>query len=407
MRGPVVSTVTPEPSAEAPLVVLGAGYAGLTIAQEVARRTRGKWPTVLVDRHPVHVLRTELYEIGRLAQARGDPGPWIVPLARALDRTSVEVRTAEIRRIDLPRRSVELDSGSLPFGSLAICLGSVAAYYGVPGAAEHMHQAYRLTGAQRLAAAMVAAERGSAGLPPERRPRVVVVGGGSTGTELAAEIAGTDWARIVGPGVRPPEVILVTGSLPFLAGFPSDVIARSRSILRRRGVAMIEGLNATRVDPGRLTITDGSTLAFDVGVWCAGLEPPALLRELPVPHGRAGRLAVEPTLELPGHPGVVAVGDVIDLKDPGTGGYVPATAAAALAGGKVAAQNLVARRGGQPLVPFRYRERGIVVALGPGSGAGSVRHVTIWGSPAALLKRLVQFDYAQTVGRGDTPHLAG
>ena len=67
-----------------PVVVLGAGYAGLATAHGVARHSRGKLPVVLVDRHPVHVLRTELYEIGRLARAAGDPGPWTVPVARAL-----------------------------------------------------------------------------------------------------------------------------------------------------------------------------------------------------------------------------------------------------------------------------------------------------------------------------------
>ena len=120
---------------EGPAVVLGAGYAGLAVAQGIARRSRGRLPVVLVDRHPVHVLRTELYEIGRLARAGADTGAWTLPLARVLDRRSVEFRTGEVRAIDLPGRSVTLDSGPLPFGYLAIGLGNVAAYYGVPGAA--------------------------------------------------------------------------------------------------------------------------------------------------------------------------------------------------------------------------------------------------------------------------------
>ncbi|MGC2360038.1 MAG: hypothetical protein WA691_07030, partial [Thermoplasmata archaeon] len=75
------------------------------------------------------------------------------------------------------------------------------------------------------------------------------------------------------------------------------------------------------------------------------------------------------------------------------------------AGARVAARNLVARWGEKPLAPFRYNERGVVVALGLGQAAGSVRRVPIWGSPAALLKRIVQRDYATSVERGESPTL--
>lgn len=388
-----------------PAVVLGAGYAGLTVAQEIDRRSRGRVPVVLVDRNPVHVLRTELYEIGKLAASGDVTDPWVVPLAQTLDRTTITFRQGTVRSIDLAGRTVTLDSGAVGFRALAICLGSVAAYYGVPGAAENTHQVYRLSGAKKLAAAIRDVETASASLPGERRPRILIVGGGSTGTELAAEIATTDWRTIADPKSRPPDVYLLAGSLPFLAGFPPALVERARRILGRSRVNIIHGLNVTRVDPGRLSLEDGSTLAHDVAVWCAGLEAPTIVRELPVPHGRSGRIAVEGTLEVPGHPGVFAVGDVIELRDPITGTPVPGTAQAALAGARVAARNLVARWGEKPLAPFRYNERGVVVALGLGQAAGSVRRVPIWGSPAALLKRIVQRDYATSVERGESPTL--
>jgi NADH:ubiquinone reductase (H+-translocating) len=381
--------------------VLGAGYAGLTVAHEVHRRAKGTIPIVLVDRHPVHVLRTELYEIGRLAAAGGNPARWTVPLGKIFDRTAVTTREGTVVRIDLAARRVELDEGSVAFRSLAICLGSVAAYYGVPGAAQLTQQVYRLSGAQRLAAEIVRVERASAGLVGERRPRIVVVGGGSTGTELAAEIATTDWTKIAGTGARPPDVVLLTGSLPFLAGLPPRLVAHAREILRRAGVSVVHGFNVTRVDPGKVTLEDGSVFACDLAVWCAGLEAPNVVRELPVPHGRGGRIRVDPTLTVPGHPGVVGVGDVIEFTDPETGMVVPGTAQAALAEASTAAANLVAQWRGEPLSAFRYRERGVIVALGLGEAAGSVRRLTIWGSPAALLKRAVQRDYARSAERGD------
>lgn len=400
---------TPAPPSTAaetrPAVVLGAGYAGLTVVQELHRRSKGKIPIVLVDRNPVHVLRTELYEVGKLASTGDDTDPWVVPLAEVLDRTSIVFRQGTVESIDLPGGTVTLDTGEVPFRALAICLGSVAAYYGVPGASEHTHQVYRLSGAKRLAAAIRDIESKSVSLPGERHPRILIVGGGSTGTELAAEIATTDWRAIADPRARPPDVFLLTGSLPFLAGFPSGVVERARKVLARSGVLSLSGLNVTRVEPGRVSLEDGSVIACDAAVWCAGLEAPPVVRQLPVPHGKAGRVAVEETLEVPGHPGVFAVGDVVELQDPRTGTLVPATAQAALAEARTAARNLVARWTGKPLGPFGYRERGTVVALGLGQAAGAIRRFPIWGSPAALLKRIVQRDYARSVERGEPPAL--
>ncbi|MGD0256282.1 MAG: FAD-dependent oxidoreductase [Thermoplasmata archaeon] len=391
---------------EGGLVVLGAGYAGLTVAREVARRSHGSLPVLLIDRNPVHVLRTELYEIGKMADSAGDARHWTVPLARVLDRTGVSFRQGTVASIDPSSQRVRLDGGGeVPFRYLVICLGSVAAYYGVPGAAESTFSVYRLSGAQRLAARVRDVERDSATLPGERRPRFVIVGGGSTGTELAAEIATVDWTRLAGPGARPPDVVLLTGALPFLVGLPPKLVAHARTILRKAGVALIHGVNVVRVEPGRVYLEDGSVLACDAAVWCAGLEAPPVVKSVPGPHGKGGRIAVAPTLDIPGHPNIFAVGDVVEIRDPSTGMLVPATAQAALAEARVAAANLVARAEGRPLEPFRYRERGVVVALGLGKAAGTLGRLTIWGSPAALLKRVVEREYSRATERGQESSL--
>ncbi|EQD29639.1 FAD-dependent pyridine nucleotide-disulfide oxidoreductase, partial [mine drainage metagenome] len=110
---------------------------------------------------------------------------------------------------------------------------------------------------------------------------------------------------------------------------------------------------------------------------------------------------VQPTLEIPGHPGVFAVGDVIELNDPVTGLPVPATAQAALAEARVAGANMAARQLGRPLRPFRYRERGVILALGPTGGAASIRSLTLWGHPVRILKRAVERRYSGAVAQGE------
>jgi NADH:ubiquinone reductase (H+-translocating) len=385
----------------APVVILGAGYAGLTIAEELQRRSRGAVAVTLVDRTPVHVLRTQLYEVGKLAGAGGDVSDWLVPLAKVFDRTNVSIREGSVESVDFDKRVVRVAGTELAYRALGICLGNVAAYYGVPGAAEFTHSVYRLSLAEQTASELRTIEGRSSKLPGEQRPRIVVIGGGSTGTELAAEIATSDWSEILGESVRPPDVVLLTGALPFLAGFPPRLIALARQTLRRAGVAIIHGINVVRVEPNRVHLADGTVLACDLAVWCAGLEAPPLVKAMAVPHGKAGRIAVDATLEVTGHPGVFAVGDVAELKDPTTGVLVPSTAQAALSEARTAADNLLARLRGRPLATYRYRERGIIVALGRRKGAGTIGPLTFWGNPARFLKTVVEREYSRSVERGE------
>jgi NADH:ubiquinone reductase (H+-translocating) len=387
----------PDPSA--PVVILGAGYAGLMVAHEVARRSRGEIPVVLVDRHPSHVLRTQLYEVGRLAAVDG-AASFSIPIEKVLARTSVTWRTDNISSIDLGAHEVRLDSGTLRYRTLAICLGNVAAYYGVPGAEEFTHQVYRLPKALDLARAIQEVERDSLKLPRGRPPRIVVIGGGSTGTELAAEIATTDWTKLSDPSARAPEVVLIGGAVPFLSGFPAELVAHARQLLRETGVLLLEGVNVAKIEPNKVYLEDGSMLAAQLIVWCAGLQAPPIVKALPGPHGKGGRLQVMETLELPGFPGVYGVGDVIEIKDPETGMDVPGTAQAALEEARVAGQNIVHEWRGEPKTSFRYKEKGSIISVGRRKGSGTLGPVAIWGSPAALLKRLVQREYARAGQRG-------
>jgi len=388
------------PDRQAPAVILGAGYGGLRLAHRLARRADRPGRIVLVDRHPVHVLRTELYEIGRLAAtASAARDPFVLRLDRVLRGRAIEYVEGQVERIDLAGRTVRAGGRTVAFSSLAIALGSVPAYYRVPGAPEHTHHVYRLGAARALAARLRSLEATARTAGSRHRPRIVVVGGGSTGTEVAGEIATVRWDRLVGRGTPVPEVVLVTGAVPLLDGMPGPLVRSVRSLLARARVELLEGHNVRRVDPASLTLDDASVVPFDLAVWAAGVEAPPVVAALPVPHGRMGRLAVESTLEVPGNPGVFGVGDVVELKDPVSGGMVPGTAQAALAEADVAAANLAARRAGRPLVPFRYRERGVIVSVGLRRAAAVTPHLTLRGSPAKLLKRLVEREYSLSGAR--------
>jgi NADH:ubiquinone reductase (H+-translocating) len=381
-------------------VILGAGYAGLSVAKTIHRQAGARVQVVLVDRSPDHVLRTELYQVDEIAQSGANRRRWALPMAEVLGGKTARFVQGTVTGIDLSSKSVRLETETLPFDSLVICLGSVPSYFGIAGAKELAQEVYSLGGAERLAARLVEVERSAAKIPGAPRPRVVVVGGGSTGTEVAAEVATADWKTISDPAAPAPQVLLLTGPLPLLQGFPDPIIRHSRELLERSGIEIREDTPVARVDPGRLTLKDGSTVDFDVCVWCADVEAPPVVAQLPVEHGHGKRLKVTPQLELPDHPGVFGVGDVIEYANPGSGVLVPSTAQAALAGAPVAGYNVVARQLGKRLKRFSYHEKGVIISLGLGKGVGRAGPVSLWGRPAYVLKSLVEAEYSLAVERG-------
>ncbi|MCI4360618.1 MAG: FAD-dependent oxidoreductase, partial [Thermoplasmata archaeon] len=181
------------------------------------------------------------------------------------------------------------------------------------------------------------------------------------------------------------------------------VIAHARTLLTKAKVRLIENRNVTRVDETELHLENGDRVPFDLSVWAAGVQAPGVIRAIPGEHGHGGRLKVDAHLEVLGHPGVFAVGDVAEFQDPTTGVIAPATAQAALAEAPVAAANLVARARGRPLVPFVYREKGVIVAVGIGKGAGRAAGLTLWGRPAALVKKAVEKGYSFAAEHGTPP----
>ncbi len=373
-------------------VVLGAGYAGLRVAHEIRRKSRRQIPVVLVDRHPFSVLRTELYRVADLAGVERDRAEWVVPLSDIETRKGIEFREGEVESVDFVAKQVGLRDGQIAFGQLVIALGSEVAYYGVPGAKEHTYQVYRLGEAIRLAEALKALESRFVHQGRPESPHIVVVGGGSTGTEVAADIATADWSKVTGTPAPRPRVTLVCGELPLLVGFSEGLIFHARRLLGKAKVTLNEGVNVTSVSGNEIHLRDGTVLQSDLCVWAAGIQATALVRGLNVPHGHGGRIAVRPTLEVPDHPGVFSLGDSADVVDPATGLAIPAMAQVAIREAPIVAANVVARRTNQPLLPFVYRQRGSIVAVGGGQAAGEVRRITIWGRPAALLKAAVQQD---------------
>ncbi len=125
----------------------------------------------------------------------------------------------------------------------------------------------------------------------------------------------------------------------------------------------------------------GSTLR--TVVWAAGVAASPLARTLGVPLDRAGRVLVEPDLTIPGHPEIYVIGDLAHIEV--DGGLVPGVAPAALQAGRHAAQNIRRALSGQPRLPFRYVDKGMLATIGRGAAVAKIGPIKAKGLVAWLL----------------------
>ena len=330
---------------EANIVILGGGYAGVLAANRIAGRLgRAAKVTLVSDRDDL-VHRVRLHEV--IAGRR-----WRrYPLASMLRRRIAIVR-ARVVRVSVEARAVVVrddasgDERLIGYDQLVYALGS-RVVLDAPGAAEHAGGLATLESA-RIARARL--EALGAGAP------VVVIGGGLTAIETAAEIAE---AR---PELR---VALVAGTLA--AGLSDEARAYVRATLADLGVELREGAHAARVEEAAVVLADGARLPASLALWAGGFTAKSPVTG-DLPFDDRGRVITDATLAVPGAPGVWACGD--GAAPPPGMEFTRMSCATAMPMGAHAADNVVRAARGAAARPFRFgymlqcislgRRRGVV-----------------------------------------------
>ena len=110
---------------------------------------------------------------------------------------------------------------------------------------------------------------------------------------------------------------------------------------------------------------------------------------------RAGRVAVEPDLTLPGHPDVIAVGDMTRVRNARTGAVevLPGLAPVAMQQGRYAGRLIRDRLQGRSTRPFRYRDKGNLATIGRARAVADLHGLRVSGFLAWVLWLLIHIYY--------------
>jgi NADH dehydrogenase len=352
-------------SEDAPIVIVGAGFAGLACAKALGA---AGVPVRLIDRQNYHLFVPLLYQV---ATAALSPADIAQPIRRILRRyPSVEVLLGEVEGVDTTAREVVLTQGErVLYSRLVLATGAVCNYFGHDEWAPHARCPRDLADATEIRArillALEQAERCED--PAQRRALMtfVVVGGGATGVEMAGAIAELVRHALKGEfrNFDPAQarIILIEAGPRLLTAFPEELAGYAKERLQRLGIEVRTEAPVERLDKDGVVIGGEQILAATV-VWGAGTRAAPAARWLGLPD--AGRLPVAPDLSVEGQDRLYALGDVAAF--PGKDGRaLPALAQVAKQQGEHLGQGLAKlHRDGTPLAAFAFRNRGNTAIIG-------------------------------------------
>ena len=367
------------------VVIVGAGFGGLTAARALAREPVR---VTVVDRRNHHLFQPLLYQV---ATAALSPGDIAYPIRSILRRqANATVLLADVLRVEPEARRVILDEGSLDYDYLIVATGARHSYFGhdeweavAPGL-KSLEDAIEIR--RRILLAFEKAERET---DVERRRTLltfVLVGGGPTGAELAGAIAEISRHVLVSDfrSIDPREarILLLEAGPRILPTFPEELSSRAAESLRRLGVEIRENSPVTAIAADSVE-TAGVPLMAATILWCAGVAASPLTRSLAAPLDRAGRVLVGPGLTIPGHPEIFVIGDQAAFLHQ-SGKPLPGVAQVAIQAGRHAAKNISRAILGDPMLSFHYRDPGNLAVLGRAAAIADLGRVHLSGFPAWL-----------------------
>ena len=373
------------------IVIVGGGAGGLELACKLGRKL-GPSKVLLVDSRLYHIWKPSLHEVAAGTLDIHQEGLSYQMLAHDNGFTFVYgpmttldhgARRLTVGAVNAPDGEQVLHERRIDYGSLVIAVGSTSNYFGVPGAREHTISLNATEDAERfrlrLLRLMAVAEQAR----EERKDvdaalDVVIIGGGATGVELAAELreasgvyATYGFSRL--QVKRDVRITLLEGAPRILAPLPERVANAALKLLDERGIRVVSNCRVTKIEADRVLDADGNVYPASMCVWAAGIRAPEFLSALGLPVNKGGQIEVDGALAVKGVPGVYALGDCAACID-ASGKPVPPRAQAAHQQADYLLKHFLRRAAGKPVdaKPYRYRDYGSLVSLGKSTSVGSL-----------------------------------
>lgn len=404
------------------IVIVGGGAGGLELATRLGDSLgkQGRAKIVLVDRWPTHFWKPLLHAV---ASGKLDPQVHQVQYSAQAAEHHFQFVCGEVTGVDRTARAIEvgpychdgaevLPRRTLHYDKLVLAFGAVTNFFNIPGAAQHSLTLDSVPQAEAfrrrfISSCMQASSRRACGLGDQAAVNIVIVGGGATGVELAAELKHTVQTlaqynvHSLDPA-RDVRIRIIERGERLLPPLHPVVSKRAARHLQRLGVDVCTNTTVARVEADAVIDSSGRRHASDITMWAAGVEGPHIATTLGLSMNRLKQIVVTPSLQTEDDSHVFAIGDCSSHVCPVKGAAVPPRAQVAHQQAVFLA-DVLTRPQQRELPHFRYRDYGSLVSLGPSAAVGVVapalngREVLVGGLAARMLYRLMYHKHVMSL----------
>ncbi len=382
------------------VLILGGGFAGLEVAQSLEKifKHRDDVEITLASQDNYLIFTSMLAEV---VSSSIEAKHVVIPLRECLSKATFKELIAD--SIDLDKKTVSFyrpdtdEKFMLGYDYLVLALGSITGFHGVEGAEEYSFPLKNLSDAMVLRSHVIDMfEMADLEQEHDVRRRLLtfaVVGGGYTGIEVAAELNDyVDASRRFYKNVKSDEVkvIVIDPGDRIMHEMSEGLADYGTALLKKRGMEFRLNTRISKVTPDSVETADGGKIETHTAIWAAGTSPQPVIASLPCAD-KKGRVEVSEYMEVPGYPGVWAMGDCAVIPDPHSGKPYPPTAQHATREGKQTAHNIAAainRKEGDRR-PFVYKTQGMLAPLGHRSAVAEIKGLKFSGFFAWALWRCI------------------
>ncbi len=376
------------------ILVLGAGYGGLTTVVNLQKKIGTQAEIILVNKNDYHYETTWLHEVGA---GTISPEAARYPISKVIN-SDVKFVQASVESIDVNSKKVGTTAGEFTYDYLVIGLGFEGETFGIPGLKEYALSLTNINTARQVRE-HIEYQFASWSLDEvadrdDSKLTIIVGGAGFTGIEFLGEL-----------GKRVPELckefdvprekvrILCVEAAPMvLPGFDPKLVEYAKSRLTAKGIEFSIGTPIVEATPDGVKIKKGEDefefIKAGTVVWAAGVRGNALIESSGIESNRA-RIAVRKDMRAPGFDDVFVVGDCAFLLNEEAGRPYPPTAQIAMQQAVNIAKNIKHLMNNEDTETFVYDDKGAVCSLGHGDAIADAMGKKLSGKPANALKKIV------------------
>src|SRR6266446_9135954 len=294
------------------VVIVGAGFGGLNAARALRR---APVQVVLVDRNNYHLFQPLLYQV---ATAGLEPEEIAKPVRSILrGQKNFDFRLVDVTRVDFAAKRLETSAGAIAYDYLVLAPGGETNFFGLDSMQRHGLGLKDIPDAIAIRNHVLTCFEQAMLEPDDERRRelltLIVVGGGPTGVEMAGALSELirlvlvkDYPRL---NIKDVRILLLEATDRLLPALPERLREAAGKTLWRKYVEVRFGATVADFDGQRITLKSGEVIPAHTVIWAAGVSASPLNAALGLARGRQGRILVEPTLQVQGHPEVFIIGD--------------------------------------------------------------------------------------------------